>query len=211
MITVPVFNMQGVQTGQESIDPAVLGGEVRTALMKQAIVTFLDHQRQYSARTKGRSQVAGSTRKLYRQKGTGNARPGPIRVPQRRGGGRAHAKVRPNAFKELPKKMRRAARNSALLVKFQSNDVLILDGLSFPQPRTKDFALMMGKLGAEKGLLLAMDAPDHNTYLSGRNVPKVDIRTVDQLTTYEVLRRRKLVLTPGAFQQIKTGTGVFGA
>src|SRR3990172_7924351 len=120
MLSVPVFNMKGERAGEVEIDPEVLGGRVRTRLLKQAIVAFLDHQRQDSARTKGKAQVAGSTRKLYRQKGTGNARMGQIRQPVRKGGGRAFAKRVPPAMKEFPKKMRRIARDNAILAKIQA-------------------------------------------------------------------------------------------
>ena len=110
MLSVPVCNMTGDRTGEVEIDPAVLGSKVRVRLMKQAVVAFLDHQRQHSARTKGRSDVEGSTRKLYRQKGTGNARVGMLRTPTRRGGGRTFARRGPRKRKGFPKQMRRLAR-----------------------------------------------------------------------------------------------------
>ena len=205
MLAVPIYNVAGERTGEAEIDPAVLGGRVRPALIKQAIVAYRDHQRQGSARTKGRSQVTGSTRKLYRQKGTGNARVGNIRTCVRRGGGRAFAKRGPRSTKELPKKMRRLARDSAILAKIQANDVLILDELQCPEPKTKVFAAVLSALGVERGCLLALHELDRNIHLSGRNVPNSDIRVLDDLNAYEVLRRRKLVFTKPAFERLGEG------
>src|SRR5688500_5668297 len=104
MIDVPVYNPKGEQTGTLQIDEAALGGRVRLSLLKQAITSWQIHQRQGSARTKSRGMVAGSTRKLYRQKGTGNARMGSVRQPVRRGGGRAFAKAERNYRRDLPRK-----------------------------------------------------------------------------------------------------------
>ena len=202
MVAVPVFNPDGKRTGEIKIDPALLGGKVRIELMKQAVVAYLDHQRQRSARTKGRSQVVGSTRKLYRQKGTGNARMGTIRTVIRRGGGVAFAKRGPGARKALPKKMRRAARNSAILAKLEAQDVLIVDGWQCPEPKTKAFVSLVKALDVEQGCLLAVDQYDRGVYLSGRNVPRADVRVLDELHTYEILRWKKLVFTKPAFERL---------
>ena len=202
MAMVPVFNMQGERLGEMEVDPASLGGTVRPRLIKQAVVTFLDHQRQRSARTKGRSEVEGSSRKLFRQKGTGNARAGNIRTPVRRGGGHTFAKGRPSSRKGLPQKMRRLARNSAILAKIQGNDVMIVDGLRCPEPKTKTFVSMLTALDVTQSCLLALNARDENVHLSARNIPKTDIRIVDDLNAYEVMRRRKLIFTKPAFERL---------
>jgi len=184
---------------------------VRPRLIKQAIVAFLDHRRQDSARTKSRNDVAGSTRKLYRQKGTGNSRPGPIRTPLRRGGGRTFAKRSARRFVVLPKKMRRMARNSAILAKIQSEDVYVIDGLQCPEPKTKPFANMLKALGVSRGCLFALKEKDDNVYRSGRNIPNTDIRVVDELNAYEVLRRPKLIFTKEAFERLSAGNGAADA
>ena len=202
MVAVPVFNPEGKRTGEMEIDPALLGGAVRTELMKQAVVAYLDHQRQHSARTKGRSDVEGSTRKLYRQKGTGNARMGAIRTVVRRGGGVAFGKRGPGASKAIPKKMRRAARNSAILAKIEAKDALIVEGWQCPEPKTKAFVALVKALEVERGCLLAVDQYDRGTYLSGRNVARADVRVLGDLTTYEILRRKKLVFTKPAFERL---------
>ena len=114
MIELPIYNMAGKQVDALAIDEAQLGGEVRHALLKQAFVMFHANQRQGSARTKGRSQVEGSTRKIYKQKGTGNARAGSVRTPIRKGGGVTFAKTRTREdyHKDMPKKMRRLANRN---------------------------------------------------------------------------------------------------
>ncbi|MDO8632455.1 MAG: 50S ribosomal protein L4, partial [Phycisphaerales bacterium] len=174
-------------------------------LLKQAIVAFLDHQRQDSARTKGKAQVAGSTRKLYRQKGTGNARMGQIRQPVRRGGGRAFAKRGPRSTRELPKKMRRLARDSAILAKIKAQEVMVVDGFHCEAPRTKTFAAMLSALSARHGCVFALHAYDSKAYLSARNIPNTEIKVVDELGAYEILRRRTLILTRPAFERVAGG------
>jgi large subunit ribosomal protein L4 len=205
MLSVPVFSMKGESRGTLDIDPVVLGGKVRTRLLKQAVVAFLDHQRQHSARTKGKKHVAGSTRKLYRQKGTGNARMGQIRTPVRKGGGRAFAKRGPRSTKELPKKMRRLARDSAILAKIHAREVLVVDGFDCRAPKTKAFASMLTALSVDRGCLFALHAPDKNAHLSARNIHNTDIKVVDELNAYEVLRRPRLILTRPAFEKLAGG------
>ena len=125
MIDVPVYNMSGEQTGSMQIDESLLGGRVRFDLLKQAVVSWQLNQRQGSARTKSRGMVQGSTHKLYRQKGTGNARVGNARTVVRRGGGVAFAKTERNVVRHaMPRKMRQLARNSALLAKLQAGTML---------------------------------------------------------------------------------------
>ena len=202
MLAVPVFNMQGERTGELTIAAEALGGEVRPALLKQAVVAHLDRRRQRSARTKGRSDVVGSTRKLYRQKGTGNARAGSIRTPVRRGGGRAFANRGGQSTKGFPKHMRRLARQSAILAKILSEDVMIVDGLEMDAPKTRTMVSMLAALGADNGCVLAMDGPSENVYLSARNIPKTEVRRVHEIHVYEILRRRKLIFTKPAFARL---------
>jgi large subunit ribosomal protein L4 len=202
MIDVPVYNMTGEQTGTMQIDEAVLGRWVRTDLLKQAVVMWRTNQRQGSARTKNRSRVQGSTRKLYRQKGTGNARSGPARTNIRRGGGVAFAKLDRNYRLDMPKKMRQLARRSALLAKLQSKSVAVVDPLSMSEPKTKTFQGMLQKLGADKGCCLALAKPNDAIYKSGRNIPKTEIMPAYELNAYEILRRRKLLFTKEAFEAV---------
>src|SRR3954465_3972056 len=142
MIEVPIYNQAGDKTGTIQVDPAKLGGEVRKNLLKQALVMYHANQRQGTVRTLARGEVAGSTRKMFRQKGTGNARTGGIRNPIKKGGGHAKQKRPKDSRQARPNKARRAARDSALLSKFQSNDVRIIDAIKLDGPKTKPVAQM---------------------------------------------------------------------
>src|SRR5437763_16430752 len=127
MIDVPIYNQTGEKIDTIQIDEAKLGGEVRRSLLKQAIRMYHANQRQGTVRTLARGEVEGSTRKIFRQKGTGNARQGTIRQPVRKGGGHAKQK-RPKEWRQdMPKQARRLARNSAILSKIHSNDIRVLD------------------------------------------------------------------------------------
>lgn len=202
MIDVPVFNMSGEQTGTMQVDEAVLGGRVRYDLLKQAVVAFTTNQRQGSARTKSRGMVVGSTRKLYRQKGTGNARMGTVRTNIRRGGGVAFAKQERNYRREMPRRMKQLARNSALLAKMKDKQVAVVDPLTLDAPKTKAFAAMLKAIGGSRGCVVALEAPNPVVVKSGRNIPKTDVRLVHELNAYEILLRQKLVLTRGALEAV---------
>ncbi|MHC4441039.1 MAG: 50S ribosomal protein L4 [Planctomycetota bacterium] len=211
MIDVPVYDMKGEQTGTVQIDEAILGGSVRIDLLKQAVLMWRANQRQGSARTKCRSMKEGSSRKLFRQKGTGNARMGTARNPIRRGGGVAFAKLERDFRQAMPKKMRRLARNSALLAKLKSNQVAIIEPLSMTEPKTKAFYAMVKAVGADKGCVVALDSPNEMLYKSARNVPNTEIRLVHELSAYEILRRRKLIFTHKAFDAILADPVSYGA
>src|SRR6188768_2976232 len=157
MIEVPVFNQKGDKVDTLQIDEQKFGGEVRTNLLKQALVMYHANQRQGTVKSRGRGEVAGSTKKVFRQKGTGNARTGGIRNPIKRGGGHAKQK-RPKDWRQaLPKKARRLATQSALLSKFQSGDVLVLSEIKLDAVKTKPVAEMFKKLGIDRSCLLAID------------------------------------------------------
>lgn len=204
MLSVPVYNLAGQKVGDEQIDEALLGGPVNPALLKQAVVMYHANLRQGTVQTKSRADVHGSTRKLYRQKGTGRARMGNARTPVRRGGGMAFAK-RPRDFRQrMPKRMRRLARNQAVLAKIQSQNALIVDGLRFEAPKTKPLARFLTTVDAVRGCVVATDGLDLNVYKSGRNIPRTDILDVAQLNARHVLTRRKLLFTREAFERFKT-------
>jgi large subunit ribosomal protein L4 len=207
MLSVPVYNPSGEKVGDESIDEALLGGQVNAALLKQAIVSYHANRRQGTVQTKSRSDVEGSTRKLFRQKGAGRARMGPVRTPQRRGGGMAFAK-RPRDYRQaLPTKMRRLARNQAVLAKIQSDDALIIDGLKIETPKTAPFAKLLAAVHAERGCVFATNGIDYPVYRSGRNIPRTEIADVAALNAYQILSRRKLIFTREAFSRFKDIVG----
>ncbi len=202
MIEIPVINTKGERVGSEKLDPAVFGGKVRVDLLKQAVVTYGANQRQGTVQTKNRSMVAGSTRKLYRQKGTGNARAGNIRTPVRVGGGMAFPRVPRDFSKKLPRQMRRLARNSAILAKAQGGAAMILSGLKIDEPKTKHLAGILKAIKADGGALLATEKADINVYKSGRNIPTLSMKLVQDVNAFDVLVARRLVFTPEAFAAI---------
>jgi large subunit ribosomal protein L4 len=199
MLSVPVYNEAGEQIGSEQIDEELLGGRVNPALLKQAIVMYQRNRRQGTVATRGRGEVEGSTRKIYRQKGTGRARMGTIRTCVRRGGGVAFAKKPRDFHTTMPRQMRRLARNQAVLAKIQSQDALIVDGLRLEAPRTARVAALLRKVNAERGCVLATAAPDPILYKSGRNIPRTAVRPVSEINAYDILSRRKLIFTREAF------------
>ncbi len=169
------------------------------------------NRRQGSAKTKNRAEIRGSSRKLYRQKGTGRARVGNARTPVRRGGGMAFAK-RPRDFRQaMPVKMRRRARNQAVLAKLKSEDALIIDGLRIDTPKTGPFAKMLAAVHADRGCVLATKGVDVGVYKSGRNIPRTEIMDVAMLNAFQILARRKLVFTRDAFEVFKEIVGVGNA
>ena len=208
MIEIPVLNIKGEKIGSEKLDPALFGDRVRVDLLKQAVVTYRANQRQGTVATKNRSMVVGSTRKLYRQKGTGNARAGNIRTPVRRGGGMAFNKVPRDFSMKLPRQMRRLARNSAILAKVKDGAAVILDGLNFSAPKTKELAGILKAVRVERGALLATGKADPNLYKSGRNIPALAMKLVNELNAYDVLKARNVVFTPDAFQALIANSDV---
>jgi large subunit ribosomal protein L4 len=198
MIELTVFNKSGQQVDRIQIDESVLGGCVRFALLKQAIVMYHANKRVGTVATKGRSIVAGSTHKLFRQKGTGNARVGTRRTGKRVGGGTTFAKG-PRDFRQaMPRKQRLLARDSAVLAKLRSNEVVVVDGLSFETPRTKDFVAILKNLKIDRSCLVAIPQYDENVYKSVRNVQKVDVMPVADLNAADIINHRRMLFTKEA-------------
>ena len=189
MITVPIQNSKGQEVESLKVDEAIFGNRVRYALLKQAIVMYQANKRVGTAATKSRGMVAGSTRKIYKQKGTGNARMGTVRTNIRRGGGVAFAKVARDFGKDMPRKQRRLATNSAILSKLQGGMVVIIDELKFTQPKTKDFVKVLGNLKIDRSCLVSISQPDVNIYKSARNVPGIAVIKVTDLNAGDICNR----------------------
>src|SRR5438552_3111480 len=202
MIEVPVFNQSGQKIETFKLDPEKLGGEVRKNLLKQALVMYHANQRQGTVRTLARGEVAGSTRKMFRQKGTGNARTGGIRNPIKKGGGHAKQK-RPKEWRQdLPRKAKRLARNSAILSKIQSNDIRVLDKIELPEAKTKHVAAIYKALGIDGSCLLALPGRDENVERSARNLDRTAMPTAQQLNAWDIPRTNTLWVTKGGLEQI---------
>ena len=214
MLSVPVYNEAGEQIGQEQIDEQILGGELNPMLLKQAIVMYRANQRQGTVAQKTRAEVVGSTRKLYRQKGTGRARMGNARTCVRRGGGRAFPRKPRDFRQDMPRKMRRQARDQAVLAKIRDEQAVIVDDLKFDEPKTKRLVSMLSALGADRGCVLAINGIDGCLYKSGRNIARADIMNVTDLNAYAILSRRRLIFTKSAFEMFRqsaTGNAKAGA
>lgn len=202
MIEVPIYNQTGQKVETMQVDEQKLGGEVRKALLKQALVAYHANQRQGSVRTLARGEVAGSTRKMFRQKGTGNARTGGIRNPVKKGGGHAKQK-RPKDWRlGLTKKARRLARNSAVLAKIQSNDIRVVDQIALEQPKTKLMMAVYKALGIDRSCLFALPQPDALLVRSARNIGRTMLTTVAQLNAWDILRHRTLLMTKAGLEQL---------
>jgi large subunit ribosomal protein L4 len=132
---------------------------------------------------------------------------GPVRAPQRRGGGMAFAKRVRDFRQGLPKKMRRLARNQAVLAKINSNEALIVDGLHFDVPKTSRFATFLRKVDAGNGCVFALAGLNETLYKSGRNIPRTEIRAVADLNAFDILARRKLIFTRDAFAAFRSSVG----
>lgn len=208
MIQLPVYNAAGTQIDTFAIDEALLGTEVRPALLKQAYVMFHAGQRQGSARTKNRSRIAGSTKKMYKQKHTGNARVGPKRTNLRKGGGVAFAKLREReSFRQdMPKRMRRLANRNALLAKLVDNEVKCFDSLSMNAPKSAEFKAVLNAVGVDRTCLVALDKANRNAALSARNLDGVSTVLVEQLNVFDLLNHRYLVVDKGALQSFLDGS-----
>ena len=202
MIEVPVYNQSGQEVEKFQVDEAKLGGEVRKNLLKQAMVMYHANQRQGTAKTKGRGEVDGSTRKLFRQKGTGNARMGGIRQPVRRGGGHAKQKTPKEWRQAMPKKARQLATRNAILLKIQSQDVRVIDNIAVETPKTKIIASMYKALGLDRSVLFALEGRNDVLLKSARNIDRTTMTTVSQLNAWDILRNRTLLMTKAGLQQL---------
>lgn len=205
MIEVPILNIEGKEVGKFPVDEAVLGTVVRPALLKQAVVRHNANQRQGTVVTKDRGEIEGSTKKLYGQKGTGNARRGNLRTNLMKGGGVTFGK-RPRDFRQdMPLKQRRLARNNAILSKILSGNLKLMEALTFATPKTKEVAKVLKALDAERSVLIATQGLDRNTWLGARNIAKAVIKPASDINAYDVLSTRTMVITKAAFEEVLKG------
>ena len=202
MIDLAVYNTDGQEVDSLNVDEAAFGGSVRHPLLKQAIVMYHANKRVGTAATKSRGMVKGSSRKLFRQKGTGNARVGNARTGKRVGGGVTFAKTSREFRQRMPKKQRRLARDSAILAKLLSSNVVVVDGLQLEKPRTKDFVSILSKLKIERSCLVTTSSEDASLVKSVNNIPKVAVLPVSQLNAGDICNHRKMLFTKEALLSV---------
>ena len=201
---VNVLNIKGEDTGRKvTLNDAIFGIEPNDHVIYLAVKQYMAAQRQGTHKSKERSDIAGSTRKLIRQEGGGGARRGDIKSPVLRGGGRVFG-PRPRDYRfKLNKKVSLLARKSALSYKAQQNSIIVVEDFNFEAPKTKDFVQMQNNLNVSgKKLLLLLPEVNKNVYLSARNIQRVEVMTASELNTYKVLNANVVVMTENALSLV---------
>jgi len=199
---VSVYNINGEDTGKKVVlDDSIFGIQPNDHAIYLDTKQYLANNRQGTAKAKERSEVSGSTRKIKRQKGTGTARFGDIKNPLFRGGGRIFGpRPRDYSFK-LNKKVKELARKSALSYKAASNNIIVVEDFNIDVPRTKEMKKISDNLKlSDKKSLFVLPEQNKNVYLSSRNLPGVEVVTVNELTTYKIMNASTLVLAESAIE-----------
>lgn len=202
---VKVLNLSGKETGAKvQLPESVFGVTPSDHAIYLDVKQYLANQRQGTHKSKQRNEIAGSTRKLHKQKGTGGARAGSIKSPLFNGGGRVFGpQPRDYSFK-LNKKLKQLARKSALSYKAQENNVVVLDEVNFDSIKTKNYLALVNALNlADEKTLLVLPAYNNNVYLSSRNLKKAKVIVASDLNTYDVLNATKLLLTADSVKTLE--------
>lgn len=195
-----VYNIEGKDTGRKvTLDESIFGIEPNDHAIYLDVKQYMANKRQGTHKSKERSEIAGSTRKLGRQKGGGGARPGDIKSPVRVGGGRIFGPVPRDYSFKLNKKVKQLARKSALSYKVQENALVIVEDFNFDAPKTKNYIdLLKNFNSSDKKSLLVLADQNKNVYLSARNLGKADVTTINELNTYRILDAKCMFLTENA-------------
>jgi large subunit ribosomal protein L4 len=202
---VNVLNVSGKETGAKvQLSDSIFGIEPNDHAIYLDVKQFLANQRQGTHKSKQRNEIAGSTRKLYKQKGTGGARAGSVKSPLFNGGGRVFGpQPRDYSFK-LNKKLKALARKSALSYKAKDSNIVVVEDFSFDTIKTKSYIQLSADLKvSDVKTLLVLGEANNNVYLSSRNLKRTKVITADQLNTYDVLNAGKLILTTGALKTLE--------
>lgn len=207
MPNVDVYNLSNQKVGELALSDAVFGAEVNEALLYEAVRWQKACERSGTAATKTRHEVAGSGKKLWKQKGTGRARMGSIRSPLWRHGGTTHGpQPRSYAYK-LPRKMLLGALRSALSAKLRDGELKVVDGLSFADPKTKAVSKVLSALEANRKVLLVDAVDNRNLELGARNLPGVKTVGPKEVTVYDLLDAHKVVISQAAAQKLSDSLG----
>ena len=200
-----VFNTSGKETGRKvTLDEAIFGIEPNKHAVYLEVKQYLAAQRQGTHKSKERSEIAGSTKKLKKQKGSGSARYGDIKSPVFRGGGRIFGpKPRDYRFK-LNKALKRLAKKSVLSQKMRDNSIMVLESFNFDAPKTKEFINLNTALGFEgKKALYILPEANKNVYLSSRNLPKTKVLTYNEISSYDLVHAGEIVFLEGAIEKFQ--------
>jgi large subunit ribosomal protein L4 len=197
-VQVPVYNVDGAEIRKIKISDAVFGMKFNEAVVHQVMVGMQANARQGTAFAKTRGEVVGSTKKLYRQKGTGNARAGSKKSPTRRGGGVTFG-PRPRDYRQsLSKKLRRMALRCVLSSKAGEGELKIIDAFDFEEPKTKEMIEILGALGIVSSALIVTQKPEENVILSARNIPQITTTPANVLNILDIMSHKTLLMTEAA-------------
>jgi large subunit ribosomal protein L4 len=197
-----VRNLKNEEVGDLELSDAVFGAELNEALIHAAVKNFMAKARAGTVGTKTRGDVSGSGRKLWKQKGTGRARIASLRSPLWKGGGNAHGPQARDWSYNLPKKMRRGALRSALSERVREGNVVIIDGFTLDQPKTKAFVGALGQLGLEGKTLIVDSLENENLMLASRNIKRAKVVNSYGLNIYDLLYHEKLLLSRAAAEEL---------
>lgn len=198
-----IVNLDNQSVGSIELADSVFGAEVRADILSRVVNWQLANRRAGTHKTKTISEVSGTTKKPYKQKGTGNARQGSLRATQFRGGGISFGPVVRSHAQDLPKKIRRLGMRCALSVKAQNGKLIVVDELKLPEVKTKELLAKMNKLGVESALFVGGAELDNNFNLAARNIVGVDVLPQQGANVYDILRRDTLVLTKEAAENLE--------
>ena len=203
---VAVLDIKGKETGRKAnLSDAVFAVEPNNHAVYLDVKQYLANQRQGTHKAKERAEIAGSTRKIKKQKGTGTARAGSIKSPVFKGGGRVFG-PRPRSYSfKLNKTLKRLARKSALSMKANDNSIIVVEDFSFDTPKTKNFIDVLKALGLEsKKSLIVLGDSNKNVYLSSRNLKASEVVSASELSTYKILNANNLVFLEGSLEGIES-------
>ncbi len=206
MSSLTVYDRTGKSVGKYKIEPKDLAPRINKQLLHDVVVMYQSNQRQGTVRTKNRAEVKGTTKKMYRQKGTGNARAGSRRSGIRRGGGHIFAKRPRDWSYRLPRKAVQLAMRMALAAKIRDDEITLIDELKFDAPKAREMAAILAALKlAGDSLLVTTAEHDTNVYKSARNIARVTVSRVCDLNALLVLRPKRLLMTKAALDAVRAG------
>ncbi len=200
---ISVTTLEGKASGKVSLSDAIFGLEPRTDIIQRMVRYQLAKRRAGTHHTQGRSDVNRTGARMYRQKGTGNARHHAASAPQFRGGGKAHGPKSRDHAHDLPKKFRALALRHALSAKAKEETLLVLDDAASKEPKTAALRAQFEKLGWSNVLVIGGAEIDNNFKLAAKNIPNVDVLPIQGINVYDILRREKLVLTKAAVEALE--------
>lgn len=207
MPELDIINIENKKVGKISLDPEIFGTTVKRHLLYDVFINQRANKRQGTASTKSKGMVSGGGAKPWRQKGTGRARAGSIRSPLWKGGGTIFGPQPRDYYYRLPKKVRWDAMNSAISAKVASQDLVVIDKIDLPEPKTKIMSSILKRLNIEGSILIPIAKKEPFLERAARNIPNVTVKRIEGMNVSDILNHRKLLLTPEVIKKIEE---VFG-